>query len=598
MKKLYAVLASLSLLFILIYSCSKDDVVNGGGGSSSSQVKTTISGMVLDENNTPQNSVTVTAYSQTTTTNQYGVFVLKDVNVNKERCVIEFTKAGFFNRTHAFIPFAYTVNYVRIVLNSNAQTHTLPASTGGTVSLSDGSSVQFQPNSCVTTNGTAYSGTVNLTVKHLSPDDANFGFMIPGGDLAGKDLNNEDVSLYTYGMLGVELKSSSGEALQLAAGTTATLTMSIATSQLASAPATIPLWYFDETTSLWIEEGVATKVGNIYLGTVTHFSWWNCDYSGPRAFIKGKVVDCEGTPMPNIMVTLDANRNTSTNQNGEYQNWIPSGFSFNIQVLTTYNPGLVLSSQNEIIPELSADQLFIIPDLLIPCPSRVAGIVKTCTGAQTSGAVYLSNASGFANYQYTLNGLFNIPVIPNAQLDLFAYNSNSSFYQSLTSLSTPNILNVGSLLLCDSIITSSIPNSFTINGGPFVNQTFAVDTTLVSVSIYLWRPIYIEMSGTSSPNFSIGYQVTYCDTILGTCPWSQSSMDSISEIHIYITDSLTQVNYNLLSIPGQGLTTLLQFDPIGGYIRGNYSGACSIYINGGNPIPANITGNFKVPRTQ
>ena len=187
---------------------------------------------MLDESNAPLSGVTVTAYGQTTSTNQYGTFVLKNLNVNKDRCVLQFTKAGFFNRTHGFIASGNTVNYVRIILLSNAATQNFSSSAGGTISLPDGSSAEFQPNSFVTTNGSAYTGTVNLIVKHLSPDDVNFGFTIPGGDLLGKDLNDEDVVLYTYGMLGVELTGSSGEALQLAAGTSATLTFSIAASQL------------------------------------------------------------------------------------------------------------------------------------------------------------------------------------------------------------------------------------------------------------------------------------------------------------------------------------------------------------------------------
>ena len=153
------------------------------------------------------------------------------MNVNKDRCVLEFTKAGFFKRMHGFIASGNTVNYVRIVLLSNTPTQNFSSSTGGTFTLPDNSSVVFQPNSFVTANGSAYTGTVNLAVKHLSPDETSFGFMIPGGDLLGKDLDNKDVALYTYGMLGVELTGSSGEALQLAAGTSATLTSSIAASR-------------------------------------------------------------------------------------------------------------------------------------------------------------------------------------------------------------------------------------------------------------------------------------------------------------------------------------------------------------------------------
>ncbi|MEP7170384.1 MAG: carboxypeptidase-like regulatory domain-containing protein, partial [Bacteroidota bacterium] len=208
MKKLSVFLALISLTFVFICSCQKDKTYQAG---ESNNLKTTVSGIVLDESNAPLNGVSISAYGQTTTTNQYGTFVLKNIYLNKDRCVLQFTKTGFFKRAEGFIPSGNTVNYVRIVLISNAATFTFPAAAPFTVTLPDNSSATFQANSFVTANGSAYTGTVNLTIKHLSPDDANFGFMIPGGDLLGKDLNDKDVALYTYGMLGVELTGSSGE---------------------------------------------------------------------------------------------------------------------------------------------------------------------------------------------------------------------------------------------------------------------------------------------------------------------------------------------------------------------------------------------------
>ncbi|MEP7170831.1 MAG: carboxypeptidase-like regulatory domain-containing protein, partial [Bacteroidota bacterium] len=208
MKKLSVFLILISLTIFFIFSCQKDKTYNAG---ESNNLKTTIAGIVLDESNAPLNGATVSAYGQTATTNQYGTFVLKNLFVNKDRCVLQFSKTGFFNRAQGFIASSNTVNYVRIILVSNASSQNFSAAAGGIISLTDGSSVDFQPNSFVTSNGSAYMGTVNIAIKHLSPDDANFGFMIPGGDLLGKDLDNKDVALYTYGMLGVELTGSSGE---------------------------------------------------------------------------------------------------------------------------------------------------------------------------------------------------------------------------------------------------------------------------------------------------------------------------------------------------------------------------------------------------
>lgn len=424
--------------FCIISSCKKDDDnTNGGAIVSGSNAKTTVTGMVLDESNAPLAGVTVTAYGQTTTTSQYGTFVLKELSADKSRCVLQFTKAGYFKRAHAFKAAANTVNYVRIVLNSNAVTHTISSSAGGTITGTNNCTVQFAPNSFVTANGSAYTGTVSITLKHLSPGDANFGFSIPGGDLAAVNNDGEDVSLYSYGMLGVVLTGNGGEPLQLATGKTATITMKVADGQIASCPTTIPLWYFDEATSLWKEEGQATLVGGFYVGTVTHFSWWNCDYQGPRATIQGKVVDCNGTAMSNVNVTVNGWYVMTTNQFGDYSSDVPVGMNFTVQVLANNNVG-IQSSQIENVPVLTNGQVYIVSALIVPCPSRVAGNLNKCTGEAIDGFVSISNSNGFYNFQYTSgNGAFNIAVPPNSLMNLNAYSADGSNFQTVTSFAAP-----------------------------------------------------------------------------------------------------------------------------------------------------------------
>jgi len=82
--------------------------------------------------------------------------------------------------------------------------------------------------------------------------------------------------------------------LQLATGKNATVTFPIATATQSTAPATIPLWFFDETKGMWIEQGSATKTGNTYVGTVSHFTWWNCDWGGGPLTYTATFVDQNG----------------------------------------------------------------------------------------------------------------------------------------------------------------------------------------------------------------------------------------------------------------------------------------------------------------
>jgi len=129
--------------------------------------------------------------------------------------------------------------------------------------------------------------------------------------------------------------------LQIATGKKATLTLSIPSSLTATAPATIPLWYFDETKGLWKEEGSATKTGNTYVGDVSHFSYWNCDFPFPnRVQFDCTLVDANGNPLPGLDVWINypSGQTTgchgTTNENGYAAGGIPANSQLVLKVFS------------------------------------------------------------------------------------------------------------------------------------------------------------------------------------------------------------------------------------------------------------------------
>jgi hypothetical protein len=105
-------------------------------------------------------------------------------------------------------------------------------------------------------------------------------------------------------MLAVELSGSNGEKLQLASGKSATLTFPITAVQQADAPMTIPLWYFDQATGMWKEEGNAKRRGNTYVGVVTHFSFWNVDVPYPLIEFSATFTDQRKQPLSGLKVII------------------------------------------------------------------------------------------------------------------------------------------------------------------------------------------------------------------------------------------------------------------------------------------------------
>ena len=95
--------------------------------------------------------------------------------------------------------------------------------------------------------------------------------------------------LTSYGMMAVELIDASGSKVQLAEGKLATLSFPIPEAARASAPQEIPLWHFSEA-GVWVEEGFAERRGNMYVGEVSHFTFWNCDIPTQAIELCGRVV--------------------------------------------------------------------------------------------------------------------------------------------------------------------------------------------------------------------------------------------------------------------------------------------------------------------
>ena len=68
----------------------------------------------------------------------------------------------------------------------------------------------------------------------------------------------------------------------------------------------MPLWYFDEVAGLWKEQGFSRKVGNRYIGNVSHFTIWNNDWAYPVATLNVVVSNADGTRVQGVNVTISS----------------------------------------------------------------------------------------------------------------------------------------------------------------------------------------------------------------------------------------------------------------------------------------------------
>ena len=270
---------NISLIMLLVVSgCKKEeDVVNVNTNTNNftPTIMTCVKGIILGIDGEPISGVNVNIEGVSQTTSEKGLFFFNDINISTDRAIIFFEKDGYFRTSRALEANEGVTNYLRLVLDQKQVDATVNSSSGASLTLSNGISLNLRSGSYYYNDGSAYYGDINVSVNKISPGGANFSMRIPGGDLRAITMTGDDMRLYSYGMLDVVLTDNNGEKINT--GSNTQISFPIPNNMLADAPSQIPLWYYDELTGIWIEEGSAVRSGNEYIGDVSHFSYWNWD---------------------------------------------------------------------------------------------------------------------------------------------------------------------------------------------------------------------------------------------------------------------------------------------------------------------------------
>lgn len=446
-------LVSLSLAFIFSFvfiSCNKridssaGPVIPGGGtGIDAERVNATVSGAVFNETNQPVPGATVTCGGKTTQTNSMGIFNFPQVNISKNNGFFVVEKTGYFKGIKTFITNSNSENYVRIQLMQKGAAKSFVAATGAVITNTDGSSITFPANAFTTTSGSLYTGTVNIISRWINPTAANLSFIMPG-DLRGLDTAGTENALISFGMLGAELEDDKGNALKLASGVEATISLPIPAAINAGAPATIPLWHFNETTARWVQEGTAIKSGNNYVGRVKKFSFWNCDLGLPVVRLSFTATSSVGNlALAQMKIRITAGTGIQSSTREEYTNYlgyllagVPANQPLKLEILN--NCGSIVYTQN--IAPLSSDKyLGILSINPGPYVSVSATIVNCANSAVTDGYLaFSSDILGTYLIRAGANGVVNfaIPVCAQPNNAIYSFQTTDLSTGQLSNLNT------------------------------------------------------------------------------------------------------------------------------------------------------------------
>ena len=413
-------------------------------------------GSVLNENSLPVAGANIIIGASSAVTDENGVFIIEGATVNEKFAYIKASKSGYINGSRTVIPTTGTNNITIMLLEQNA----VGTTNSGEVKTiaSNGASVTLN-GAYVKEDGSNYSGAVKVHLHHLNPIDENMSNQMPGM-LYAENSDGEERMLQTLGMLSVELKGSAGEDLNISTGSSAEITIPLDPSLLPIAPSTIPLWYFDEENGYWKEEGEAVLTGTNYVGTVTHFSFWNCDIPAEAVRFNVSVTDDADVPLVFSHVTITSNtfgtRGGFTNEDGVVNGLIPSN---EVLVLEVFDADVCGTNPiyTESIGPFSNDA-----SLEISVRSNVDIISETIKGNFTK-CDDTTVSKGYVIVSYGNDRYINTVTDGNFEVQLLRCTTETTFsikgydYESFQgtgeinyTFSTPTT-NLGTLISCNSI---------------------------------------------------------------------------------------------------------------------------------------------------
>jgi hypothetical protein len=548
-------------------------------------VTASIQGQVTDPNGNPVINATVNGGTTIVQTDSSGIFRLHNIQISKYFGYVKISKSGFFAGSRTIVTSTTGINYVKIQLTPRNNPGNFGASSGGSIVASPGINVAIPANAIMTAStNTGYSGTVNVYAAFFDPTDAQLRSSLPG-DLRGTDTTNHTDGLNSFGILSVELEGSAGEKLQLVFGKAATISLPIPAALQGSAPAAVSLWYFNDTTGKWIQQGQAVKSGNNYVGTVSHFTYWSFDLPYNIVYFTTSLKDQNNTPLAYTRLDIS---NTTTGDTrtgysdslGNVNGWIEKNATQSFIVYD--NCGVSLSTKSE--GPFSSDQT--IDPITVTLGSdhliTVHGTAVDCSSSPLANGIAHIVLDGLSYSTPVTNGIFSTSIMrcsttpANVAIKITDYTSQMS--DSTSIVLNGNDVDAGQLSVCninfDQYFVYNIDgNTYTISDPP---ATFIYVTGT--------QPNgkgYTELSASNSSPGLPDYQYTLFHIQLTTTGTTFMFWQ-------YLTIGNTRYTDGAGSIISCNVT---HYDSPGGYVQGSFSG--NMFIDSVGSAHA-MTGIFKV----
>lgn len=586
MKPIYSIL--IAVFVMLFASCKKNtDTPSQPTGTSpdyTTKVRSSASGFVTNENDLPVAGAVVKMGISSATTDSKGYFSFSDVEVIKQSATVTVEYSGYFKGIKTYIAEEGKSVFFRVKLLRKSEAGTFTASAGGNISLTNGLQISFPVNAIKNSStGVSYSGVVSVAAQWIDPTSPELYAIMPG-DLRAVNADGFMNQLTTFGMAAVELTGASGELLQIADGKAATLKMNIPSGIAALAPSSIPLWYFDEAKGLWMEEGSATKIGNTYSGTVSHFSFWNADRGYPYVLFNATITNSAGVAVSNALIKIYPANNPNdahygfTNLQGYVSGAVPSDAQLVLQVVGDRSCAGALFTQNFTTTNIDIS----LGNLALPAnaTAEVSGQIVDCnaTGVTNGSLLTLKNGNYF-RFPVTNTGNFRFVTTlcsSGSNILLTGQDLNSGTQSDTANINLVAGNNPPVTLRACTVNLSQFIN-YTVNGNAFT---------------FTELPDNLGINGAAGGLEFFAYHVPD-DNQFTRFKFSNTGIAANTNMNLQVFNSHLIANPTATPFTPT-IVRITEYGPVGGYIAGNFSGQINNTTTPASPFT--VTCNFRVLR--